>query len=87
MVFEDFPLSEGVRRAVAEIGYTEPTPIQARSIPLILAGRDLIGRSNTGTGKTAAFSLPAIDRIDPEAEGVQVLVLCPTRELFYFDQS
>ena len=81
MVFEDFPLSEGVRRAVAEIGYTEPTPIQARSIPLILAGRDLIGRSNTGTGKTAAFSLPAIDRIDSEAEGVQVLVLCPTREL------
>ena len=81
MVFEDFPLSEGVRRAVAEIGYTEPTPIQAQSIPLILAGRDLIGRSNTGTGKTAAFSLPAIDRIDPETEGVQVLVLCPTREL------
>ena len=81
IMFEDFPLSAEVKRAVAEIGYAEPTPIQAQSIPLVLEGKDVIGRSHTGTGKTAAFGLPAIDRVDPAVEGVQVLVLCPTREL------
>lgn len=81
ITFRDFPLSEAIQRAVAEVGYTEPTPIQAQSIPLILEGKDVIGRSHTGTGKTAAFGLPAIEMIDPELEGVQVLVLCPTREL------
>ena len=81
ITFRDFPLSEAIQRAVAEVGYTEPTPIQAQSIPLILEGKDVIGRSHTGTGKTAAFGLPAIEMIDPDLEGVQVLVLCPTREL------
>lgn len=81
ITFRDFPLSEAIQRAVAEVGYTEPTPIQAQSIPLILEGKDVIGRSHTGTGKTAAFGLPAIEMIDPELEGVQVLALCPTREL------
>lgn len=81
ITFRDFPLSEAIQRAVAEIGYTEPTPIQAQSIPLILEGKDVIGRSHTGTGKTAAFGLPAIEMIDPDLEGVQVLALCPTREL------
>ena len=81
ITFRDFPLSEAIQRAVAEVGYTEPTPIQAQSIPLILEGRDVIGRSHTGTGKTAAFGLPAIEMIDPDLEGVQVLALCPTREL------
>lgn len=81
ITFRDFPLSEAIQLAVAEVGYTEPTPIQAQSIPLILEGKDVIGRSHTGTGKTAAFGLPAIEMIDPELEGVQVLVLCPTREL------
>lgn len=81
ITFRDFPLSEAIQRAVAEVGYTEPTPIQAQSIPLILEGKDVIGRSHTGTGKTAAFGLPAIEMIDPGLEGVQVLALCPTREL------
>ena len=81
ITFRDFPLSEAIQRAIAEVGYTEPTPIQAQSIPLILEGKDVIGRSHTGTGKTAAFGLPAIEMIDPELEGVQVLALCPTREL------
>lgn len=81
VLFEHFPLSAEIQRAVTEIGYTEPTPIQAQSIPLILDGRDVIGRSHTGTGKTAAFGLPAIEMIAPELEGVQVLALCPTREL------
>ena len=81
ITFRDFPLSEAIQRAVAEVGYTEPTPIQAQSIPLILEGKDVIGRSHTGTGKTAAFGLPAIEMIDPDLEGVQVLTLCPTREL------
>ena len=81
ITFRDFPLSEAIQRAVAEVGYTEPTPIQAQSIPLILEGKDVIGRSHTGTGKTAAFGLPAIEMIDPDLEGVQVLALCPTREL------
>lgn len=81
ITFRDFPLSEAIQCAVAEVGYTEPTPIQAQSIPLILEGKDVIGRSHTGTGKTAAFGLPAIEMIDPDLEGVQVLALCPTREL------
>ena len=81
ITFRDFPLSEAIQRAVAEVGYTEPTPIQAQSIPLILEGKDVIGRSHTGTGKTAAFGLPAIEMIDPDLDGVQVLALCPTREL------
>lgn len=81
ITFRDFPLSEAIQRAISEVGYTEPTPIQAQSIPLILEGKDVIGRSHTGTGKTAAFGLPAIEMIDPELEGVQVLALCPTREL------
>ncbi|HIY81815.1 MAG TPA: DEAD/DEAH box helicase [Firmicutes bacterium] len=81
ITFRDFPLSEAIQRAVAEVGYTEPTPIQTQSIPLILEGKDVIGRSHTGTGKTAAFGLPAIEMIDPDLEGVQVLALCPTREL------
>ena len=81
ITFRDFPLSEAIQRAVAEVSYTEPTPIQAQSIPLILEGKDVIGRSHTGTGKTAAFGLPAIEMIDPDLEGVQVLALCPTREL------
>ena len=81
ITFRDFPLSEAIQRAVAEVGYTEPTPIQTQSIPLILEEKDVIGRSHTGTGKTAAFGLPAIEMIDPDLEGVQVLALCPTREL------
>ena len=67
--------------ALAEVGYESPSPIQAQAIPLLLDGRDLIGQAQTGTGKTAAFALPLLARIDAEAGHPQVLVLAPTREL------
>jgi len=68
-------------RAVTDEGYTTPTPIQARAIPVLLRGRDLLGQAQTGTGKTAAFALPLLNSIDPNVSAVQALVLCPTREL------
>ena len=79
--FSQLDLSDEVKRAVEDLGFEEPTSIQAASIPLILSGRDVIGHSQTGTGKTAAFSIPAIEKINPESRDVQVLILCPTREL------
>ncbi len=80
-LFEEMSLSPQVMRAVAEMGYTEPTKIQAGAIPLLLQGRDVIGRSSTGTGKTAAFGIPAVESIEEDCTRPQVLVLCPTREL------
>ncbi|MDR0943338.1 MAG: DEAD/DEAH box helicase [Ruminococcus sp.] len=74
-------LPENILKAVEALGYTEMTEIQERTIPLILEGSDVIGRSHTGTGKTAAFGIPTIMQIDEDIRGVQVLVLCPTREL------
>ena len=79
--FADLELSEPVARAVAELGFETPTPIQARAIPLLLAGSDLIGQANTGTGKTAAFALPLIEKTDASSRETQSLVLEPTREL------
>lgn len=79
--FDDLGLSPEVRRAVAERGYTHPTPVQAKAFKPVVEGRDLICRSKTGTGKTAAFGLPLIERIDPADKVVRALVLCPTREL------
>jgi ATP-dependent RNA helicase DeaD len=61
--------------------FTEPTPIQAQTIPLLLAGKDMIGQAQTGTGKTAAFSLPILERVDPQSAAIQALILTPTREL------
>ncbi|MBQ8780065.1 MAG: DEAD/DEAH box helicase [Oscillospiraceae bacterium] len=82
MLFNELGLSEEVLRAVAEAGYEEATEIQAKTIPLLLEGKDVIGRSQTGTGKTAAFGLPAVQSVDREfARTVQVIILCPTREL------
>ncbi|WP_243206194.1 DEAD/DEAH box helicase [Neobittarella massiliensis] len=84
ILFADLGLSPEVLRAVEEMGFTAATDIQAQSIPLLLAGRDVIGRSQTGTGKTAAFAIPAIEQIETTGElatAVQVLILCPTREL------
>lgn len=66
---------------ITELGFTGPTPIQQAALPLLLQGRDMIGQAQTGTGKTAAFGLPLLQRIDPEKTGVQALVLTPTREL------
>ena len=66
---------------VAELGFTEATPIQAGTIPLALAGRDVIGQAQTGSGKTAAFGIPILEKLDPRQGAVQALILCPTREL------
>ena len=79
--FAELGLSAPVLQAVDEIGYETPSPIQARSIPPLLAGRDLLGQAQTGTGKTAAFSLPLLCRVDPSSRSTQILVLTPTREL------
>ncbi len=79
--FDQLPLSDAILRAVGDVGYETPSPIQARSIPHLLEGRDLLGLAQTGTGKTAAFALPALSRIDASQNNTQVLVLCPTREL------
>ena len=79
--FSDLNLSEPLARAIADLGFEAPTPIQARAIPLLLAGRDLIGQAQTGTGKTAAFALPLIQMCDLSSKQTQALVLEPTREL------
>ena len=79
--FADLPLSEAVLKAVQDVGYETPSPIQAQSIPQILEGRDLLGLAQTGTGKTAAFALPLLSKIDLKQRAPQVLVLTPTREL------
>lgn len=79
--FEEFALSDNIKRALADCGYIEATDIQAQTIPCILEGRDVIGQSKTGTGKTASYSLPMLEKIDPKSRKVQAIVLCPTREL------
>lgn len=84
--FKDLPLMEPLQRALAEQGYTEPSPIQVQAIPLLLEGRDLLACAQTGTGKTAAFALPMLNRIltqgrKPFRRGVRNLILVPTREL------
>ncbi|HYU35744.1 MAG TPA: DEAD/DEAH box helicase [Thermoanaerobaculia bacterium] len=79
--FQELGLSESLLRSIAEVGYEAPTPIQSVAIPPLLAGRDLIGQAQTGTGKTAAFGLALLQAIDPAERSVQALVLTPTREL------
>jgi ATP-dependent RNA helicase DeaD len=79
--FDELSLSEEIQQAVADMGFTEASPIQAEAIPYILEGRDVIGQAQTGTGKTAAFGIPALEMIDTQNRSAQVLVLCPTREL------
>jgi superfamily II DNA/RNA helicase len=87
--FDQFGLSADILKAIAEQGYTTPTPIQAQAIPVVLAGRDVMGAAQTGTGKTASFSLPIIQRLLPAASTsasparhpVRALILTPTREL------
>jgi len=82
MQFNELNLSQELLQAVDELGFTEMTEIQEKSIPLLLEGRDVIGRSNTGTGKTAAFGIPAVESIiHGDSRKVSVLILCPTREL------
>ncbi len=79
--FTDFGLSAEVLKAVDKMGFEEASPIQTAALPPALAGRDIVGQSSTGSGKTAAFAIPMIERIDAHVKGVQGLILCPTREL------
>jgi len=79
--FDGLGLSPEILKAVAQLGFEEATPIQSAAIPVLMAGGDLVGQSQTGSGKTAAFAIPAIEKVDPEDRSVQVLILCPTREL------
>jgi ATP-dependent RNA helicase RhlE len=87
MLFEDLSLSKSIQRAVFEEGYTSPTPIQEKAIPFILAGKDLVGCAQTGTGKTAAFAIPIIHNLhrmigsSKKAKEIRCLVVTPTREL------
>jgi|LSQX01.2.fsa_nt_gb ATP-dependent RNA helicase DeaD len=79
--FEDLNLSKEISRAAGDMGFEEATPIQAEAIPCIMEGRDVIGQAQTGTGKTAAFGIPILEKLDLDDLGTQVLALCPTREL------
>lgn len=82
MQFNELNLSESILKAVEELGFSEMTEIQQQSIPLLIQGRDVVGRSNTGTGKTAAFGIPAVESItELDRKSPAVLILCPTREL------
>ncbi len=79
--FEDLKLSNEIKKAIADMGFEEPSPIQAQAIPYILEGKDVIGQAQTGTGKTAAFGMPILEMVDTEDNNLQAVVLCPTREL------
>jgi ATP-dependent RNA helicase DeaD len=79
--FRDLKLAAPLTRVLEELGYETPTPIQAQAIPQLMQGLDLLGHAPTGTGKTAAFALPLLSRIDLKSNNVQVMTLCPTREL------
>ena len=81
VTFPELGLDPDVLSAVADMGYTVATPIQAQSIPIALSGADLLGQSHTGSGKTAAFGIPIVQRVAVDGPGVQALILCPTREL------
>ena len=80
-LFSELGLSEPLLQAIGRLGYEKAAPIQAEAIPLILAGQDVVGQSQTGSGKTAAFAIPTVEFVDPKSRVVQALVLCPTREL------
>lgn len=79
--FEDLGVDERILRAVTEMGFEEATPIQAKAIPEVMTGQDIIGQAQTGTGKTASFGIPMLQKVDPKNKHVQAIVLCPTREL------
>ena len=80
-LFEDLGISSEILRAIQDMGFEEATPIQSQSINIVKSGRDVLGQSQTGTGKTAAFGIPTLEMIDENSDELQALVLCPTREL------
>ena len=79
--FGEIELSRKLLQAIADMGFEEPSPIQAKTIPLVLTGADVIGQAQTGTGKTAAFGIPTIEKLKETDRRIQALVLSPTREL------
>ena len=79
--FASLGISAPVLKAVQQLGYEQPSPIQAQSIPVLLEGGNLLGTAQTGTGKTAAFALPMLSKLDSKQKTPQILVLTPTREL------
>ncbi len=79
--FEDLELDSRILRAVTEMGFEAATPIQAQAIPVQMEGRDIVGQAQTGTGKTAAFGIPLLQKVDPKEKKLQAMILCPTREL------
>jgi ATP-dependent RNA helicase DeaD len=79
--FTELNLSDGIIKAVSDLGFKEATPIQSLAIPKVMAGLDIIGQAQTGTGKTAAFGIPVLEKIDTKNKNVQAIILCPTREL------
>lgn len=79
--FDELELNPSILRAVEEMGFEEMSPIQAKAIPIMLEGRDIVGQAQTGTGKTAAFGIPLLMRVNPKDKSLQAIVLCPTREL------
>lgn len=81
MKYEDAKIDERILRAVKEMGFDRMTPIQEQAIPLFMTGQDIIGQAQTGTGKTAAFGIPILQKIDPDNRNLQAVILCPTREL------
>src|SRR5258706_4079762 len=80
-LFSELGLSAELLKAIDKLGFEQASPVQSEAIPVLLAGRDVVGQSHTGSGKTAAFGLPAIEKVDTQLRAVQVLILCPTREL------
>ncbi|HCX63565.1 MAG TPA: ATP-dependent RNA helicase, partial [Clostridiales bacterium] len=81
MKIENVNLNDNIQRGLDEMGFVESTQIQQEAIPVILDGKDIIGQSNTGTGKTAAFAIPILEKIDKDLRMPQALILLPTREL------
>src|SRR5438067_13129398 len=80
-LFSELGLSAEVLKAIDKLGFEQASPIQAEAIPVLMQGHDVVGQSQTGSGKTAAFAVPAVEKVDPLQRVVQVLILCPTREL------
>ena len=79
--FAELGLSEDLLKAIHKLGFEQAAPIQAEAIPPLMAGKDVVGQSQTGSGKTAAFAAPAIEKVDVSRRDTQILILCPTREL------
>jgi ATP-dependent RNA helicase DeaD len=79
--FEELSISAEMLNAVRDMGFEEASPIQSEAIPLIMNGKNIIGQAQTGTGKTAAFAIPVIEKLNPESKEIQAIILCPTREL------